>query len=177
METRVNQFSAQDIVRFWRSIIISPEPDGCWLWALVPSKAGYGMFVCGRKWKMLSHRAAWLLATGEDPGRSFVCHRCDNPRCVNPNHLFLGTHTDNMRDMIAKGRNRNDIRWAWKKRRDPAVFCGEWIPTSKLTASDVVEIRRRWAAGETQTALGREFGVTQAQISNVVRANHWKHLG
>jgi hypothetical protein len=111
-----------------------------------------------------AHRIAFWSATGIDPGGLMVCHRCDNPPCCNPAHLFLGTHTENVHDMLAKGRT-NPPR-------------GERHHGAKLTAEQVREIRTRRAAGETLVDLGREFGVGGARLSVIV--NHpdkaWSHV-
>lgn len=93
-------------VRFWRHVSKGPE---CWLWTGAPNSAGYGMVgegPAGADRKILAHRLAWEIHFGPIPEGMFVCHHCDTPLCVRPDHLFLGTHTDNMRDMAAKGRQR-----------------------------------------------------------------------
>ena len=80
-----------------------PSTSGCWTWTAGLSDKGYGRFTLGKE--QYAHRASWIFYHG-NPGALDVLHRCDNPKCVNPNHLFLGTHTDNMHDMIRKGRHR-----------------------------------------------------------------------
>jgi HNH endonuclease len=101
----------------------------------------------------------WWLAHGVDPGKLWVLHRCDNRRCLNPNHLFLGTVRDNVRDMVEKGRHA-DCR-------------GARNPNAKLTAADVRAIRRRWPA-EGQASLAREFGVWKTAIHKIVHREHWQ---
>ena len=97
---------AQDAERFWSKVRMGP---GCWEWASGKNPFGYGMFAVTRdrqrKWHM-AHRYAWCLTFGEESDR-LVLHRCDNPSCVNPSHLFAGTQSDNVQDMIAKGRHGN----------------------------------------------------------------------
>jgi hypothetical protein len=91
--------------RFWARV---SRTDDCWEWQAYVKNNGYGVLRhCGRLWH--AHRLAWLITHGELADEAFVCHRCDNPRCVRPDHLFLGTHTDNMRDAWSKGRGRNPM--------------------------------------------------------------------
>lgn len=93
-----------------------------------------------------------------------VCHSCDNPPCVNPAHLFLGTLSDNTQDALSKGRwSRTPTHW------------GETSPKAKLSSAEVAEIRLRYAAGEAyQRELGEEYGVSQTQIGRIVRGVRWK---
>jgi len=153
--------------RFWAKVDVR-GPDECWLWTGSTIRSGYGMVNVKRKSK-LAHRVSWELQNGPIPDGggwhgTCVLHRCDVRNCVNPAHLFLGTHRDNMLDMGAKGRGRQPR--------------GEATAGAKLTESDVLEIRRRYAGGGwTQTELGDEFGVTQANISLIVRAErNWAWL-
>ncbi len=145
--------------RFWSKV---EKSEGCWLWVGHRNKAGYGKLRNGSQHKyLLAHRASWLLAHGELPDELLVCHKCDNPPCVRPDHLFLGTDADNQRDMMRKGRKVVPPQY------------GERNPRAKLTAEQVIEIRRRYAEGETQTKLGMEYGVSQAAIGYIVRGEHW----
>lgn len=97
--------------RFWERV--SKQDNGCWLWTGHTNPRGYGVIaVNGTMW--LAHRYSYQLHTGSIPDKLFVCHKCDVPSCVNPDHLFLGTHQDNMDDMAAKGRPRG--RYAKAKR-------------------------------------------------------------
>lgn len=100
---------AKDIERFWSKV---NKSDGCWMWTTGKNRSGYGMFKANKK-MFISSRLSYQLQNGEIPKGMFVCHKCDNPSCVNPDYLFLGTPQDNVDDMIAKGRQA--IRLGTKK--------------------------------------------------------------
>lgn len=143
-------------------------PGGCWLWTGATSRNGYGKIWDGKR-NVAAHRAAFEMFVGPIGRDLWVCHSCDNPPCVNPAHLFLGTRRDNVDDMVRKG------RWYL----GGAVRTkGERINLAKLTASAVVEIRSRCGAGLRGEAvrLSRKFGVAPNTIRDVVRGRTWKHV-
>jgi HNH endonuclease len=116
--------------------------------------------------RMRSHRAAWIRAYGAIPSGMCVCHKCDNPQCVNPEHLFLGSHTDNMRDMWAKGRARpHKYERGAKHPR----------PKAKLTEETAIYAMVRLLAGESQKSVAASFGVDQSCISHLWRGHTWSH--
>lgn len=119
--------------------------------------------------RLVAHRVSWRIHFGDIPDGLYVCHKCDNPPCVRPDHLFAGTNQENMLDMVAKGR-------AWKgvpKGTNP----GEKNPSRKLTSDQVTEMRSRFAAGGVrQAALGREYGVSAQQVGRILRREKWGHL-
>lgn len=134
----------------------------CWVWTGAAPFAdnGYGRIRVG-EYKRKVHRVAWELAYGPIPDPYlFVCHRCDNRLCVRPEHLFLGTHEDNQRDKIEKGRH---VR-------------GMTAPRAKLTDDAVREIRRLAMNGTSRASLGRRFGVGSASISKIVLRQRWAHI-
>ncbi len=127
--------------RFWLKVDKTPT---CWLWTAAKDSDGYGKFDRTR-----AHRASWTMANGPIPEGLYVCHRCDNPTCVRPDHLFLGTNTDNMRDKAEKQRGtpRNSV----------------------LSFAQRIRIEELWAMGVQQTVMAPWFGVSHSTISNVVR--------
>lgn len=141
-----------------------PLPNGCIPWTGQLQPNGYGRLGGGstRSWKGIgAHRLAWEFAYGEIPKGLWVLHRCDNRRCVNPNHLFLGTSRDNTADRVKKGRGAK----------------GRSINTVKLTEKAVLKIREAYATGKiSQVALAKKFGVTQSNVSSIVLCKNWKWL-
>ncbi len=118
---------------------------------------------------MLAHRYSWSLAHGKIPEEMCILHHCDVPRCVNPAHLFMGTRTDNNRDMTNKGRNVMQTR--------PELACHGGIhPASKLDEAAVVGIRRLRAEGVSTDSLAMAYGVTRVTINRVLRQKHWRHV-
>lgn len=153
--------------RFERSYI--PEPNsGCWLWYGRPRGSNdYGSINRDGK-PIAAHRASWELVNGAVPNGLFVLHECDNSSCVNPEHLFLGTHQDNSDDKVFKGRHsRGAAHSAAKKNPARGVANGN----SKLTESDVLAIR---ALNISQRKIAAMYGVTQSLISNIKRREIWK---
>lgn len=147
----------------FRSYVGETTETGCILWTGSIVNFGYGQIGAGgRKGGVrYAHRVAWELANGPIPDRLFVLHRCDVPSCVNVEHLFLGTHADNMADMAAKGRQL--------KGRD--------ITGVKLTEAQVRAIRLRYASGGvSQKQVSRENGVAQGVISALINRKTWKHV-
>ncbi len=146
--------------RFWSKVDVR-APDECWPWSSALNEHGYGVFG-GRKLPVLAHRAMWQVFNGPIPAGMCVLHHCDNPRCVNPAHLWLGTNADNTADMMTKGRHK------------PVSLPGERNPNVRITADDVACIRALYAAGGiSQDRLARQFGISQTQTSRVIRGESW----
>jgi hypothetical protein len=136
---------------------------------------GYGQIGVGGNHgrRLLAHRVAWILTFGPIPDGLWVLHSCDNPPCVRPDHLFLGTALANSEDRDAKGRGAKGERNGMFGR---VVAYGEGHPMARLTADQVREIRRRYRHGSTQTQLALEFSVHQTHISDIVRRVVWRSI-
>jgi hypothetical protein len=144
---------------FWARVT-KQDGDGCWEWRGSKLKFGYGAaWHLGRA--SGAHRVAWRLAHGPIPDGLYVLHRCDNPACARPDHLFLGTHADNMADMARKGRQRR----------------GEANLSSRLSVNAVRAIRRRYeGGGESHRSLARTFGVAPNAIRKIVKRHTWAEV-
>ena len=198
--------SARQLSTFWNRV---EKTEGCWLWRGSRTTAGYGNVRVGPKNKY-AHRLAWELTNGAIPNGLHVCHRCDNPPCVRPDHLFLGTGKDNARDSMQKGRHsppphyygdehhaRKHPEWLARGERNGArthpervargdrhsskthperVARGERHGMHRLTEAQVLEIRARYAAGETSRQLAEAFGLNWSHASEIALGKSWKHL-
>lgn len=132
--------------------------------------AGYGHIHAGdgtRK-SLGAHRASWMLAHGPIPPGLMVLHRCDNPPCVNPDHLFLGTAKDNVGDMDTKGRRRTG---------EPPDQRGELNRFAKLTTEQALEVRELWRFGAQTRAVAERFCLTQDRVRSIGAGKSWSHLG
>lgn len=157
--------------RFWRKV---QKSDGCWLWTGATTRGGYGTAWDGAR-QVRAHRFSYALANGPIGDGLFVCHRCDVPACVNPEHLFLGTPAENSAD--CKGKGRLAVGDGHGSRLHPKTQVrGERHPSARLTAPDVVGIRERWASGEAVGALAVAFGVSHTTVGKIVRGLRWKSL-
>ncbi len=170
-----------DQKRFWSKV--DQTGEGCWLWQGTMLRQGYGCFkIAGKMYK--AHRVAYTFAKEVIPLGLFVCHHCDNPRCVRPDHLFIGTLKDNTADMLAKGRGfvtrpENKKRKVPPERHGsrlhPERYRGELNGRAILDRKQVEEIRARYAAGGvSQFVLSDEYHVAQTTISAIVRGLRWK---
>lgn len=152
-----------DIERFWSKV---DKTDGCWGWAGGKNAQGYGQFYFRDSW-VLAHRASWMIANGPIPKGMFVCHHCDNPQCVRPDHLFAGTNLDNVRDSVRKGRHIFAGRHGSR---------GESNNAARLTEQIVREIRAAHAGGETQDSICRRLGILPGHMSKIINGSLWRHV-
>lgn len=144
-----------------------PVPvSGCWIWTKGTNSAGYGRLSHGSK-TWLAHRLMFILSNGKIGEGLLVCHKCDTPACINPEHLFAGTNDDNQKDMVSKGRTYSGSRkWANRRRGESSLH-------AKLNWDSVGEIRRRHAEGEMQMTLAAEFGVSVGTMSYLIHRKTW----
>jgi len=145
-------------VRFWRNVD-KQDDSACWNWIRSTLRGGYGKTERKRGKAFSAHRAAWELTYGPIPKGMLVLHHCDNPRCVNPKHLWLGTQKDNVHDAFSKGRRHGRP--------------GESNPIHKLTEQEVLEIRD---SALSQCALAGMHGVSPSLISRIQHGERWCFL-
>ena len=152
--------SEKDKKRFLSKLKVN-ESTGCHEWQAYTNQNGYGVIYV--QWSyILSHRVAYFLDYGQQPGDLCVCHKCDNPVCCNPAHLFLGTTQENTRDMVEKGRYKDQK--------------GTANGNAILTPQAVIQIRKLSAQGVKQKELAGMFGVNQSAISGIILHRTWTHL-
>lgn len=148
--------------RFW--YFVTPgEPDKCWEWAGPKNKKGYGTINAGGRGgkTLLAHRVSFAVHNKPLCSDELVCHKCDNPPCINPAHLFAGTHSDNLKDMYKKGRGNR----SWVK--------GNAHGKSKLTEDQALNII---CDIRSQYVIAKIYGVSQPQISDIKKGKKWRHL-
>ena len=144
--------------RFWLNLVKGPD---CWEWTGCKYGAGYGKMQTGYAKAGLAHRFSYEMHFGKIPPGMSVMHKCDNPGCVNPAHLSVGTHAENMADMEAKGRDRK------------VGSKGTKNASAKISEETVRAIR---SSKESQNAIARRYGISQASVSNILLGRSWKHI-
>lgn len=140
------------------------KTDSCWIWKGYRDSKGYGEIAGADGKRTRAHRVSWLFYRGQIPDGICVCHRCDNPPCVNPNHLFLGTQADNLRDMRTK------------KRWTPRVIVGGANPRCRFTADQVLALRKSFDAGGTLTEVAKKYALPISTVWNIVHRKTWSHI-
>lgn len=151
--------TAERIEAFWSHVDIQ---EGCWLWRGRHVARGYGLFGQGKRGSQaFAHRVSWLYSRLTDPGPLLVLHRCDNPACVRPSHLFLGTNADNVADMVEKGRQ--------------AQHDCDGRSSVTVTAEDVRQIRALFEAGEMdRVALAARFRISRQVVYFITTNRSWR---
>jgi hypothetical protein len=144
--------------RFWQKVWV-PSAKACWPWQGAKDRQGYGFIKRKDGVQYRAHRLSYEMYQGPIPPGGLVCHHCDNPSCVNPNHLFVGTPVDNARDMVRKNRH--------------CRLCGEKNPMAKLTDAQVIQIRRD---KRSHINIAKDFAISVYQIKSIRSGRCWKHL-
>ncbi len=155
---RVFDYEFDHEERFFKYVIKS---EGCWIWSGCKDKKGYGQFNLKNK-TMFSHRFSYELKYGKIPEKMCVCHKCDTPSCVNPDHLFLGTNKENLRDMISKGRK--------------IVRKGVEKNNSKMNDEKVKKMRELYDNGNTVLQLSKLFQISESSTYYICKRKSWKHV-
>lgn len=144
----------------------------CWEWCGKADGHGYGVFVVMNR-QLRAHRYAWEITFGPIPAGLNVCHHCDNPPCIRPEHLFVGTQVDNMQDAKAKGRMSMPPRRTgdahWSRQRPELRVRGQRHGNSKLTDQQVVELCRLFNAGVPRPTLARQFGISNTHVGRIIQ--------
>lgn len=147
--------------------VVVDAASGCWNWARCTQRNGYGRIRAGAH-TVYVHRAAYEAFVGQIPPGMDVCHRCDNRKCCNPDHLFAGTRLDNMQDAVTKGRQARGDRLAAMRR-------GALSSSAVLTDDDVRGIRALAAYGNTPRQLAPLFSVTPSNVNKIINRETWSH--
>lgn len=135
--------------------------QGCWIWTASTAGKGYGQIKKpGSREQIYAHRLSYLIHYGEIPDGLFVCHTCDNPKCVKPSHLFLGDSKQNMQDMQTKGRH----------------LCGEKNAMNKLTEEMVLQIHLLAKEGLSQMKIAKSFHISQGTVFKILHGERWAHV-
>lgn len=155
--------------RFWEKVDRSGGPDACWPFTGGRNKDGYGKFAVERKVQVRAHRFAWELVNGPMPPGLNGCHRCDNPPCCNPAHIFPGTNAENLADMVAKGRSAVG-------ERNIMVRHPERCHTARLTWEQVREIRAIFAQQNppSHQSVADAYGISRATLRAVIYRQTWR---
>ena len=187
--TQLSPFSSADKDRF-RALIATEDAGGCWIWTGKKDAKGYGYFFAKNR-RFLAHRVSYFMHFEVDPFGLFCCHRCDTPSCVNPEHMFLGTPQDNLRDMWSKGRGPSGSKHGLVKHPElvrrgadhPSKIHGtgyyvrgEKSPLTTLTDEKVLSIRAMYANGRSYNQVAAAFGISKPTVWKIVKRRSWSHL-
>ena len=157
--------SEKDIARFWSKVKIG-SPNECWEWQAGDNGTGYGKFYVGGEGnpQKYAHRISWIVENGDIPEGLFLCHKCDNPKCVNPTHLFLGTQSENMKDASRKGRCK------------PSYIHGEACGRGKLKEEDIPIIKDMIRSGVSMNVIAKKYEVTKQSIFHIKTGRNWSWI-
>jgi len=154
-------------------------PAGCWEWTRGRFRSGYGAaYVDGRQ--QVAHRVAYEIVKGPIPAGMYVCHRCDNPPCINPDHLWLGSHRENMHDAIRKGRSSKPPVHVggehWRLKYPHMVEHGEDNPNAIMTDEQVIQMRKDYVSGHPLDAICARYEINRSTMHDYTSGRSWKHL-
>jgi hypothetical protein len=160
--TKVGRYNRSPVHKLLAKFPVVSDGDACWEWMGTRDKNGYGSFrASGKTYK--AHRVSWSFYFGDVPDGLDVLHKCDNPKCVNPYHLFLGTDVENAHDRAVKGRAYKPV--------------GELCVHAKLTNEKVLKLRAEYACGGiTYSELGKKYCIDSGTASRIVNRKTWKHI-
>jgi len=161
---------SMDVINSFHARVEINLISGCWIWTgghkgNWRGKKDYGIasdIKIGGSRYQTAHRLSWLIHYGEVPANLMVCHTCDNPRCCNPDHLFLGTQLENMKDMVSKGRHKYVV--------------GGKSHLSRLNENDVFVIKQSLRGGISPSELAKRFGVSESTIKHIKSGRSWRHI-
>lgn len=164
-----------DTERFLSHVSKDAE-SGCWHWGSTIKRDGYGQFwLQGASHR--AHRVSWVLFRGEIPQGKWVLHHCDTPRCVNPDHLWLGDNSENQIDCARKGRTNLQRHPEQSRFNDPSVIRrGSGSHMAKITEAQAFMIRELWKSGMTERMIGVAYGLRQTTVNLIRRGVTWKHV-
>lgn len=162
-QIRISELTKEDklerLIKYYEKYVV--KQNGCWDWNGIIEHTGYGKL--GIRPPIKAHRASWLIHKGEIPKGLIVCHTCDNRKCTNPDHLWLGTHKENTQDKISKGRSN--------------LAKGSDLKVSKLNEEQVKEIKILLKNRLTCSEIARYYGVERKVVSRIKNGETWKHIG
>jgi hypothetical protein len=163
--SKLVNFTPEQLAKFWSRV---KKTESCWIWTGHKLVSGYGLISLNgiRGPTILAHRMSWEIHNGEPLGKRKACHHCDNPPCVNPEHIFAGSQRDNIMDMVRKKRQNfeNNVR-------------GERCHLSKLKEQQVIEIRNSIpSSGRGSARIARKYGVSRDLIRLILRRKIWTHI-
>ncbi len=168
-----HEFSLKDKMRFHSKVAKTDDPKQCWEWTGYKCKEGYGRIGWKSKASTLAHRAAYVIATGDNTSL-LVCHRCDNPSCCNPRHLFTGTDKDNSNDRDAKGRLKIRFGSNNHAHSNPELMArGEANGNTRFTADEIRHIRKLHSGGMSFRGVGRAMQTSGTYVAQIVRREFW----